>query len=157
MRALLSTLRDGDGTLLPGTSLEDLVPLLERVRDGGAGVTSSIFVSDGHTAAPTLTRATFRIVQESVTNALKHAPGSPVDVTVRASRAGGVDVRVVNRLGDAPPTLPGAGSGITGMRERAEALGGTLDVHVDGDRHVVSAHLPWVDAESLHRVVDERA
>lgn len=155
MRALLSDLRDGDDMLLPGTSLEDLVPLLERVRDGGAGVTSSIFVADGHTAAAALTRATFRIVQESVTNALKHAPGSPVDVTVRASRAGGVDVRVVNRLAALAPARPGTGSGITGMRERAEALGGTIDVHVDGDRHVVSAHLPWVDTESLHRAVDE--
>ncbi|WP_186004569.1 sensor histidine kinase [Isoptericola variabilis] len=148
MRTLLSTLRDGDGTLLPGTSLEDLVPLLERLRDGGAGITSSIFVSDGHTAAPALTRATFRIVQESVTNALKHAPGSPVDVTVRAARATGVDVRVTNRLTDEPaPAAPGTGAGITGMRERVQALGGTLDVHVDDGRHVVAAHLPWVDAE----------
>lgn len=150
MRTLLSTLRDGDGTLLPGTSLEDLVPLLERLRDGGAGISSSIFVSDGHTAAPALTRATFRIVQESVTNALKHAPGSPVDVTVRASRAGGVDVRVTNRLaGGSSSAPPGTGSGITGMRERAQALGGTLDVHVEHDRHVVSAHVPWLDARSV--------
>lgn len=148
MRTLLSTLRDGDGTLLPGTSLEDLVPLLERLRDGGAGITSSIFVSDGHTAAPALTRATFRIVQESVTNALKHAPGSPVDVTVRAARATGVDVRVTNRLTDEPaPAAPGTGAGITGMRERVQALGGTLDVHVDEGRHVVAAHLPWLDAD----------
>ncbi len=146
MRGLLTTLRTGtDDDPLPGATLEDLAGLLDNLRRHGRWVTSSVYVTDAYAAAPTLTRAVFRIVQESVTNALKHAPGQPIEVDVRAGRQVGVTIRVVNpvRLGSDAPA-PGSGSGILGMRERAERLGGRFDVRVDGGWHIVTAHLPWV-------------
>ena len=146
MRGLLTTLRTGtEGDPLPGATLEDLAGLLDNLRRHGRWVTSSVYVADAHTAGPTLTRAVFRIVQESVTNALKHAPGQPIEVDVRASRQGGVIIRVMNPVRPGPATAaPGTGSGILGMRERAERLGGRFDARVDGGWHIVTAYLPWV-------------
>ncbi len=146
MRGLLTTLRTGtEDNPLPGATLEDLAGLLDNLRRHGRWVTSSVYVTDAHTAAPTLTRAVFRIVQESVTNALKHAPGQPIEVDVRASRQIGVTIRVVNPVQPGPTTpAPGTGSGILGMRERAERLGGRFDARVDGGWHIVTAYLPWV-------------
>lgn len=147
MRGLMTNLRTGgDGDLLPGATLEDLAGLLDNLRRHGRWVTSSVYVTDAHTAAPALTRAVFRIVQESVTNALKHAPGQPVEVEVRAGRQIGVSIRVLNPLSTAPtrtPT-PGTGTGIIGMRERTARFGGVFDARVEGGWHIVTAHLPWV-------------
>lgn len=147
MRGLMTNLRTGgDGDLLPGATLEDLAGLLDNLRRHGRWVTSSVYVTDAHTAAPALTRAVFRIVQESVTNALKHAPGQPVEVEVRAGRQIGVTIRVQNPLSTAPTTTPGTGSGLVGMRERAARFGGQFDARVEGGWYVVTAHLPWVPA-----------
>lgn len=149
MRGLMTNLRTGgDGELLPGATLEDLAVLLDDLRRHGRWVTSSVYVTDAHAAAPALTRAVFRIVQESVTNALKHAPGQPVEVEVRAGRQVGVAIRVQNPLSTAPalPGTPGTGSGIIGMRERTARIGGTFDARVEGGWHIVTVHLPWVTA-----------
>ncbi|WP_188523566.1 sensor histidine kinase [Isoptericola cucumis] len=149
LRTLLATLRSGDqdGVVLPGTSLDDLAPLLEQLRHDGARLTSTVFVSGADQAPPPITRATFRIVQEAVTNALKHAPGQPVDVAVRAAPVHGVSIRVSNPLPDARSSqervVLGTGSGILGMRERAEAVGGRLDAGAADGRFGVAASLPW--------------
>ena len=147
MRGLLTTLRTGtQDDPLPGATLEDLAGMLDNLRRHGRWVTSSVYVTDAHTAAPALTRAVFRIVQESVTNALKHAPGQPIEVDVRAGRQAGVTIRVVNPVQPGPAAAPGSGSGILGMRERAERLGGRFDARVEGGWHIVTAYLPWVPA-----------
>jgi signal transduction histidine kinase len=149
MRGLMSNLRTGgEGDLLPGATLEDLAGLLDNLRRHGRWVTSSVYVTDAHTAAPALTRAVFRIVQESVTNALKHAPGQPVEVEVRAGRQIGVSIRVLNPLSTAPTLAPapGTGSGMIGMRERTARFGGQFDARVEGGWHIVTVHLPWLPA-----------
>ena len=147
MRGLISTLRAGDDALAPGAAgatLDDLAGLLDGARRQGRWVTSTVFVSDARDASPALTRATFRIVQEALTNALKHAPGRPVEVSVRASAGSGVDVRVLNPLvPGVPPAVDGTGSGLVGMRERAALVGGTVEVRVEQGWHVLEAHLPW--------------
>ncbi len=143
MRRLISTLRSGDDAHGPGATLDDLAGLLDGARRQGRWVTSSVFVTDGSDASPALTRATFRIVQEGLTNALKHAPGQPVEVTVRASPGGGVRVRVQNPLIPGRPPAPGTGSGLVGMRERAALLGGEVRTRIDGGWHVLDAYLPW--------------
>ncbi|WP_160142830.1 sensor histidine kinase [Cellulomonas algicola] len=145
MRGLITTLRTGDDASMAGTTLDDLATLLDGARRQGRWVTSSVFVTDAHTAPPALTRATFRIVQEGLTNALKHAPGEPVEVTIRAGSMTGVDVRIINPMpATAPVGVVGTGSGLTGMRERAALLGGTVVTRIDGGWHVLEAHLPWV-------------
>jgi len=146
LRALLSLLRTGSEG--GGTTFEDLTALLANLREQGGLVSASIFVSDGQTAAPALARAVYRIVQESMVNALKHAPGRPVEVTVRATPSDGVSITVVNPTAPGAATQPvGTGSGIIGMRERADRMGGLLETrHVDGV-FTVQAHLPWVRQE----------
>jgi signal transduction histidine kinase len=85
------------------------------------------------------------MIQESLTNARKHAPDTAVDVTL-SGRAGGqlrLEVRNPLRLGSAVSATPGSGLGLLGLTERAELIGGRLEhVRLDGD-FVVRAWLPW--------------
>lgn len=152
MRELIGMLRRGesDDRLAPGVdeglTLADLPGLVNDARAAGAPIRATVFVNDGEAAPPALTRAVYRIVQEAMTNALKHAPGADVVVDVRAAPGEGARIRVANGLGGAGgpgPGAPGAGAGILGMRERAVLLGGTLDAGVVGGEFVVSAELPW--------------
>lgn len=88
---------------------------------------------------PAVQLAVYRIVQESLTNAGRHAPGAAVTVTI--DRQGGDAVVRVRDDGArrAPSPSPGAGRGILGMRERAELLGGSLQAHpYDGGFEVVA-------------------
>ena len=72
--------------------------------------------------------AVYRVVQESLTNALKHAPGSPVHITLRETDAG-LQVQVINaaaRQVQSGLERSGSGRGLTGMRDRVADCGGTL-------------------------------
>jgi signal transduction histidine kinase len=90
--------------------------------------------------------AAYRIVQEALANAARHAPGAPVTVDARV-RGSDLVVSVTN----GPPTTaapprPGAGLGQVGMRERAELLGGTLDAGPrDDGGYRVTATLPLAE------------
>ncbi len=69
----------------------------------------------------------YRVLQESLTNAIKHAPGAPIDVSIAAAPS--VEVAIVNqasRSGSGIHPVPGAGRGIAGLTERVAAVGGTL-------------------------------
>ena len=88
-------------------------------------------------------RDVYRIVQEGLTNARKHAPGEPVRISVTAA-ADHVDVLVVNRCAPASLGVPGTQSGLIGLRERTTVAGGALD-H-GRTRHgefELKARLPW--------------
>lgn len=153
MRELIGMLRRGDGGLAPnvgeGLTLAHLPGLVDDAREAGAPIRATVFVTDGEAAPAALTRAVYRIVQEAMTNALKHAPGAEVAVDVRAAPGEGARIRVANGLGGGGGPrpgaggTPGAGAGILGMRERAVLLGGTLDAGVVGGEFVVAADLPW--------------
>ena len=83
--------------------------------------------------------AAYRIVQEAVTNVVRHAGASAVAVTARVA-----DGRLRLRIRDdgSPPRRTGDGHGIAGMTERARSLGGTLTAGYDGHGFVVDAELP---------------
>jgi signal transduction histidine kinase len=123
----------------PAPRLADLGDLVDGVRIGGL---DARLVIDG--PVPTLPAAVelaaFRIIQEALTNVTRHAQAHTV--TVRVEFADGVDIEVTDdgRGGSALP-----GNGITGMRERAAALGGRVEAGpvVDGGFRV-TAHLPEV-------------
>ena len=96
-----------------------------------------------------LGRAAYRIVQEGLTNARKHAPGAAVEVAISAQAGSALVVEVVSRraVGVAAPgpfALPGAGTGLVGLAERVELAGGELQHGPDdtGD-FVLRASLPW--------------
>lgn len=142
LQNVLTTLRTGaDG--LTDVSFDDLTALLNYLKDQGARITSTVVVSEGHTADRTLTRTCYRIVQESVTNALKHASGLPVDITLRGTPGTGVTIVVHNPLPDGVAGAPRAHSGIVGMMERARSLGGSLSAEPAAGSFVVDARLPW--------------
>ncbi|WP_081895305.1 sensor histidine kinase [Actinoalloteichus caeruleus] len=85
--------------------------------------------------------AAYRIIQEALTNAVRHAPGSRVDLVLERT-VDGVLVTVTNTLPDRLPPSGGTGHGLTGMRERARATGGTVTAGVVDGRWRVRAALP---------------
>jgi signal transduction histidine kinase len=103
-------------------------------------------VPDAESAPAALGRTVYRIVQEGLTNARKHAPAAAVDVTITARER--LVVEVVSRrpvgVAVAAEPLPGAGSGLVGLGERVALAGGELRHGPDaaGD-FVLRATLPW--------------
>lgn len=119
----------------PSVGLAELDVLVDRIRAGGLDVRTDIdpTVLDGH-LPPDVDVAAYRIVQESLTNVLRHAEASRASVTIqRGDRAVVLDV-VDNGTAAAGRGADDSGTGIAGMRARAHALGGTLEAgpRVDG-------------------------
>ncbi|MEU0551417.1 histidine kinase [Micromonospora sp. NPDC005979] len=153
MRRLLGVLRSeasGPQTA-PQPDLADLGAMVDAARRAGLAVTLDA-EPPGPVPAP-VGLAAYRIVQEGLANAARHAPGAAVRVTVRSGPSA-LEVRVDNSPPDAPPTAfprgapptadGGAGHGLTGMRERATSLGGTFTAGPlpDGG-YAVAAELPY--------------
>lgn len=141
LRAMLEVLRDpaladGPHEPLPGPSgISDLV---ERVRSAGQDVHVGEYdVPPDIPAGVAL--ATHRIVQEALTNALRHGTGA-VDLAVAPSGAG-LRIQITNLIGQEGNTS-GSGRGLAGMRERIRLLGGTLTVGANGERWMLDATLP---------------
>jgi signal transduction histidine kinase len=91
-------------------------------------------------------RTAYRIVQEGLTNARKHAPGTAVRVAVAGAPGQGltIDVRNPWPAGSRPTTIPGTGTGLVGLAERAALAGGRLAHGRTLDNHfALTAWLPW--------------
>ena len=95
----------------------------------------------GAEVAPSAGYAAYRVVQEALTNARKHAPGARVTLDLEATSQL-LTVLVSTPLGTAPEPRLGSGQGLVGMRERVEALGGRLLAGPVDDAYVVEAILP---------------
>ncbi|MFJ8164521.1 sensor histidine kinase [Streptomyces sp. NPDC096136] len=151
MRRLIGLLREaGAGQeAAPVPSLDGLEALLERARANGTASGLDFVLHDARRQAPPLPApvelAAYRIVQESLTNALKHAAAGTV--AVRVAREGGLlTVAVDSPYGDRPgPRAPGSGAGLVGMHERTELLGGTFTAGARGPVWQVRAELPAED------------
>ncbi|MFI9487340.1 3'-5' exonuclease [Promicromonospora sp. NPDC052451] len=142
LRSVLVTLRSGaDGRR--EVSFADLTILLNEFKGISARITSTVDLTEGHTANGDLTRACYRIVQESVTNAMRHASGLPIDIALRGAPGTGVTIVVTNPLPDGLTGLPRPSSGITGMSARAAGVGGALSAGPSGGFFRVDARLPW--------------
>ena len=143
LRHLLGVLRpSADGDLLgPQPGLADVPRLVDQFR--AAGLDVLLRMADVPSDLPArVDLASYRIVQEALTNVLKHAgPNARTEVRVSAAN-GAVDIEVSDQ-GAAATSLPGSGHGIMGMRERALLLGGSLTAgpRADGGFRV-AAHLP---------------
>jgi signal transduction histidine kinase len=96
-------------------------------------------------------RTAYRVVQEGLTNARKHAPGQPVTVTLGGGQGAGLDVSVVNPAGPASAgpafPVPGSGTGLIGLTERLELAGGRLDWANSDGEFMLRAWLPWPEPE----------
>jgi signal transduction histidine kinase len=150
LRDVVGVLREGtDGeTRRPQPTLADLPTLVEESRAAGMRIEAELDlpVDDEDGGAAGVGRTAYRVVQEGLTNARKHAPGALVRVRV-ATAADELTVEVRNRAPLRPvpaPALPGAGSGLIGLGERVELAGGALRTEVAGDGDfVLVATLPW--------------
>jgi signal transduction histidine kinase len=121
----------------PAPGLADLPVLLDRMRDGGLQL--SVSLPADAAVPPDVGAAAYRIVQESLTNVLRHAGTSEASVLVSVD--GAVHVEVADR--GSGPTGGDGGSGIAGMRRRAESVGGRLTAGArDGGGFLVRAELP---------------
>ena len=150
MRRLIGILRDAGGDTEPvaAPTLDSLDALAEGARTNGLDV--HLDTAHGTVPAP-VELAAYRIVQESLTNALKHA--SPGRVTVAlAQQDGSLTVTVASPFGDRDgPRAPGSGAGLVGMQERAALLGGRFEAgpedSPDGKIWVVRATLPVTEGD----------
>ncbi|MGW6498745.1 sensor histidine kinase [Nonomuraea angiospora] len=147
LRQVLGVLRDRDGRVdtAPQPGLDRLDELVSNARAAGLAVVVKR-AGPLDRLPPAVGLSAYRIVQESLSNAMRHAPGSTVALDV-AHRRGELQLRVANGPSATPGAGPGAGHGVAGMRERATLLGGTLDAGpVAGGGFEVRATLPVTDA-----------
>ena len=130
--------RDDAGAAAPLPGMDGLSSLVERFRSAGADVTLTVDGDPGRLPATT-GLAVYRILQEALTNAVKHAPGSPTVVHLSVE-TDAVGVAVDSAAKPGPGT--GAGLGVLSMRERAELLGGSCEAGPGGRGWLVRATLP---------------
>jgi signal transduction histidine kinase len=123
------------------SGLPDVTELVAKARQAGMTVEMTMPTAQPD-VLPAVSRAAFRIVQESLTNAAKHAPGAQVRVVVAVGDALVVEVTSGPTAAVRQPTDSG-GQGLTGMAERATTVGGSLDVdRQPGGMFTVRARLP---------------
>ncbi|MFF8033787.1 histidine kinase [Streptomyces sp. NPDC016626] len=129
LREIIGVLRAGesDDAGRPQPTLAALGTLAAESRQAGMKVTLENRVTAPEHVPASVGRTAYRIVQEGLTNARKHAPGTEVTVTVTGGPGEDLTVIVRNPApeGDVPP-VPGAGQGLIGLTERASLAGGTL-------------------------------
>ncbi|MFC5141322.1 sensor histidine kinase [Actinomycetospora rhizophila] len=169
LRAILGVLRDpdadptdptapgevGTASVAPQPTLADLDRLLAGVRAAGTPVT----LHDGLAGTPVpdeCGRTLYRITQETLTNAARHAPGRPVEVRLAAVAGGEVELDVSNPLPAGGATGP-PGNGLVGITERVELAGGRVHLRgPDGGRFRVTVRVPRRDEERVAAVVEPR-
>lgn len=158
LREVLGVLRDeSTGTPLvgPQPTYDDLPALIADARDAGATIEYDDRVGLEPPLPDVVGRTVYRIVQEGITNAAKHAPAATLRIAVSGAPSSGVDVVLRNAVGFGPTRTPGAGLGLVGLTERAELRGGWLAHGVEradppsssSDTFVLHAWLPWACEE----------
>lgn len=142
LRSVLGSLR-GDGQVdKPQPTLAQLPVLLAEVTDAGMNV-DQFGDADLTAVSPISSRHAFRIVQEALTNARKHAPHAHVMLSLNGDATRGLSIEVANPLGVGGEHIPGAGFGLVGLRERAAVAGGRIEAGVSDSQFKVTAWLPW--------------
>jgi signal transduction histidine kinase len=147
LREVVSVLRDADGVdERPAPCLADVGELVDESRDAGVAVwlDNRIAVSSEPSAA--VGRTAYRVVQEALTNARKHAVGQPVVVTLDGGPGERLLIDVRNRVPEHRPLapMPGTGTGLIGLAERVHLSGGSLDHDIStAGEFRLHAWLPW--------------
>jgi signal transduction histidine kinase len=143
LRAILGVLRepgDDEVPLEPAPGLADIAGLIESARSGGSEIDLQVQGEKPDGVPDAVQLAAFRIVQESLTNSRRHAPGAAASVAI-GYRPDRLLLTIENTTANGHNRA--SGTGIVGMRERAVALGGTLDAGHDGGSFRVAADLPY--------------
>lgn len=149
LRSVLGVLRDretGELANRPQPTYDDVQVLVSESRSAGARVWIDDLLAgrlDGEVVPEQLGRTIYRVVQEGITNAHKHARGALLTIRLAGSVEDGVEVLLRNPLGFGESAAPGSGLGLIGLRERVELAGGRFVATKDGSTFVVRAWLPW--------------
>jgi signal transduction histidine kinase len=146
LRSLVGVLREpvGGEEMAPTVGLDALDQLVKAISDAGQTVQLRVTGTKGNLAG-IIDLSAYRILQEALTNTVRHAPNAKVDVAVNyGNEAVSLEIRNDRGDGDTAPD-PGGGHGLTGMRERVAAIGGRLDAGPEPDGGFrVRAVLPLV-------------
>ncbi|MFB4426221.1 sensor histidine kinase [Streptomyces sp. QL37] len=144
LRDVLGVLRaDPDRPEPPQPSLDRIPDLVADARASGLDVTLTSTVTG--TPSDVAGRTCYRVVQEGLTNAAKHAPGAHIHIVLAGTAAAGLDVSVHNSSATTRPVQPPAsGFGLLGLAERVGLASGKLDHRpAPGNGYVLTARLPW--------------
>nr|WP_255670020.1 histidine kinase [Aeromicrobium wangtongii] len=147
LREVLGILRDGPGDAhpeLPQPAASDVPALLDEARSSGMRL-EQVGAVDLAAVPESLGRTVYRVVQEALTNARKHAPDTLVTVTFAGGPSEGLRVIVRNPMPiGAGARAPESGLGLIGLAERTALAGGTLTHRLSPDRaFILTAWLPW--------------
>ncbi|WP_433159011.1 sensor histidine kinase [Kribbella sp. CA-247076] len=145
LREVINVLRDEDvyeGR--PQPTFQDLEALVAESRQAGTTIAYDDRVDDSTTLPPATGRTAYRVVQEGLTNARKHAAGRPVRLTVAGQPGDGLRIELTNPAANGASVTPGSGTGLVGLTERVQLAGGSLDhgKRPDGGFRL-EASLPW--------------
>ena len=146
LRGVLGVLRDpetGELASAPQPTWADLPALVDKAREAGLHVEMAQRLEGDEALPDVVGRTLYRIVQEGITNAGKHAPGAVLRIEVSGSPEDGVDIELRNPIGFGATRTPGSGLGLIGLTERAELRGGRLEGRRDGQTFVLRGWIPW--------------
>jgi signal transduction histidine kinase len=151
LRSVIGLLRQNAGAepepVAPQPTLADINRLVQERQDAGVDVDFDMRIEALDDVPAAVARDAYRIVQESLTNATKHARGAAVHLRLKGSRTDGLAITVRNgpaATATTAPALVGSGTGLLGLKERVALAGGTLMVGPDGaGGFVVEARLTW--------------
>lgn len=134
MRVLLGALRDDEAAPVePQRGIADIAVLVRQTAQAGADVRLDWQGPRSPRLSAVADLAAYRVVQEAVSNALRHAPGAPITVGVDVGERG-LGIRVRNAPGSSPATeVPGGGHGLVAMGERVRSAGGVVHAHPTPD------------------------
>ena len=140
LRGVLGSLRGEDGDR-PQPTLADLPGLIADNRTAGLRIEFSGVTLEG--LSPAVSRHAYRIVQEGLTNARKHAPGSKVEVRLSGDPDSGLRIELRNPVNGRGAAVPGGGYGLLGLAERTSLVGGWTEHGIRDDVFQLEAWMPW--------------
>ncbi|MEH1164161.1 histidine kinase [Micromonospora sp. CPCC 205539] len=148
LREVITLLRSDDAEspadAPPGQTLADLPRLVEEARAAGQQIEVDDPLGPPVEVSPTVGRTAYRIAQEALTNARKHAAGQPVRLALGGAPGSGLTIAVSNPTTPDSGATGDSGAGLIGLAERAALTGGRVAHHIDASgRFHLNAWLPW--------------
>ena len=146
LREVIGVLRDEDvdgDEPRPQPVLADIPRLVEESHDAGQPVDLDDRTASSAVVPSAAGRAAYRVVQEGLTNARKHATGRPVSVRLDGRPGETLVIDIRNTLSGEASSVPGSGTGLIGLTERVHLAGGELDHETRAGEFCLHAWLPW--------------
>lgn len=140
LRAVVRALGE-DSRLDPAPGLSAVPRLVEASREAGGVVALTDELTDAEALPSSTGRVVYQVIQETLTNAHRHAPGAPVDISLSGAPEAGLILIAGNPL--VPGGERGAGTGLDALRSRVRVLGGELDARAKSGRFELRMQLPW--------------